>query len=216
MRIVKISIIKIIIFLCIIFISLSGCEDTSKASQEPCPFPPAESNFPVFPEPSAFCKECFFNIEFLEQEYTFEGNQLEISWTGLSEAHNSFFSFYFAPPSTLDDLYNNIGVSMPFLQLYTLLSSNSDSNFSAGTTELGIYNYCKDLFEPITGDVNQSYHQITQVELIESYPVEIDSIQHKLSIFYFYGELTMTFIVNDEVKEAKANYKLLGSIEEKI
>jgi|AntRauTorcE11898_2_1112593.scaffolds.fasta_scaffold02577_5 hypothetical protein len=216
MRVLKNTITKRLALLYLILLVMAGCNNSLDVSQVPCPFPPGESNFPVFPEPGVFCKECYFNIEFRGEEYSFEGNQLKTSWTGLSEAHNSFFSFYFAPPTSVNELYDSISVKTPLLKLYTVLYSDPENSPPAGTAEFGMYNYCKDLFEPIIGDVSQSWHQLIELELIESYPVERDDGPHQLNIFYFYGELEMTFLINGDLQDAIATYKLQGSIEEKL
>lgn len=115
MRIVKHNITTRLALLYLILSVFSGCSDATEYSQGPCPFPPAESNFPVFPEPSVLCKECTFTIEFQGEVYSFDGNQLETRSIGLGEAHNSFFSFYLAPPPTVKELYESIAKKTPLL-----------------------------------------------------------------------------------------------------
>lgn len=91
-----------------------------------------------------------------------------------------------------------------------------DSSPSVVSVAMGIYNYCKDFFEPITGNVSQSWHRLIDVELIESHPVELDSEPHQLNRFYSYGELEMTFLINSELQEASASYKIQTVIFEKL
>jgi hypothetical protein len=54
------------------------------------------------------------------------------------------------------------------------------------------------------------------VELIDSYPVEIESVPHQWNYFYFYGELFMTFNIDEELQEALANYKIDAVIYERL
>ena len=110
MRVLKNTITKRLALLYLILLVMAGCNNSLDVSQVPCPFPPGESNFPVFPEPGVYCKECYFNIEFRGADYSFAGNQLKTSSRGISEAHNSFLTFYLASSSTIEELYNSIGV----------------------------------------------------------------------------------------------------------
>lgn len=214
MRVVKYTITKKLVLLYLILPIIGGCSDSLDVSQGPCPFPPGESNFPVISQ--TYCDECYFKIQFRGEEYFFQENQLETRSIIRSEAHNSFFSYYFAPPSSVEELYNSIGVKTPLLKIYTIIYSESDSFSPAGAAEFGMYNYCKDLFEPITGDVSQSWHQLTTVELIESYLVESDSGSYQFNKFYSYGELEMTFLIDGVLEEATANYKLDVVLYEKL
>lgn len=206
MQIVNHTIPTRLTFLYLILLVFTGCTYDPDYSQGPCPFPPAESNFPVISW--TYCEECYFNIQFRGEEYSFQENQLETRSIIRSEAHNSFFSFYFAHPSSVEELYNSIGVKIPLLKLYTIIYSEPDNFSPAGAAEFGIYNYCEDLFEPITGDVSQSWHQLTEVELIESYLVESDSGSYRFNKFYGNGELEMTFLINGELEDATASYKI--------
>jgi hypothetical protein len=196
-------------YMFIFFLLLTGCTNAPEYSQGPCPFPPAESNFPVFPEPGVYCKECYFNIEFRGEDYSFAGNQLKTSSRGISEAHNSFLTFYLASSSSVKELYNSIGVKTPLSEVDIFYRRELESFRSSVSTAFGIYNYCKDFFEPITNDITKSYHLLTEVELIESVP-------HQRNYFYFYGELFMTFNIDEELQEALANYKIDAVIYERL
>jgi hypothetical protein len=202
------------------------CDNAIDVDYGPCKFAPPESKFPelLF----AYCDECYFTLQFAGKKYSFVGKQLEtipseIVWeppdkTNLIQLiRNSFLSFYFIAPATAELLNNSRGIKTPLLKLDTLskLKSNGPPPVSAS---FGIYNYCKNLFEPI-GNINQSYHRLTDTELIESYFVGTigDGIErYQKYIFYCSGELQATFIINGETQVATASYKVRAEIWEKL
>lgn len=202
----------------LILLVFTGCTNAPEYSQGPCPFPSAESNFPVIPGVYS-CEECYFNIQFSGDEYSFAANQFErtpSSPVGHSSdttilagrAWNSFLSFFVVIPSSVEELNNRIGVKTPLLMVETVSRRKLESFPPPVSAAFGIYNYCKDFFEPITGDVSQSWHQLTEVELRESYPVERDSEPYQRNHFYTYGELEMIFLINGNLREATASYKI--------
>lgn len=225
MQVAKDTITKRLALLYIFPLVLVGCSDSMDVSQGPCPFPPAESNFPVISGVYS-CEECYFNIQFSGEEYSFAANQFEraplpvgqTSDTTILAANswNSFLSFFLVAPSSVEELYDNIGVKTPLLKVDTVSSRKLESFPPPVSAAFGIYNYCEDFFEPITGDVSQSYHQLTEVELIESYPVERDSEPYQRNHFYSYGELEMIFLINGELQEATASYKIDVIIYERL
>lgn len=213
-------------FLYLILLVLTGCTNAPEYSQGTCPFPPAESNFPVIAGVYS-CEECYFKIQFNVGEYSFVANQFErtpSSPVGHSSdttilagrAWNSFLSFFIVAPSSVKELYNRIGVKTPLLKVETVSRRKLESFPPPVSAAFGIYNYCKDFFEPITGAVSQSWHQLTEVELRESYPVERDSEPYQRNHFYFYGELEMIFLINGELQKASANYKTDVVLYEKL
>lgn len=218
MQIAKSTIEEKAAYMLVIFLLLTGCSHATEYSRGPCPFPPADSNFPVIPN-AYDCDGCYFTIEFRGEKYSFAENQFQrtpsrpvghsSNTTILAgRAWNSFLSFFLVAPSSVEEFYNSIGVRAPLLKVDTVSKGNLNSFPPAASAAFGIYDYCEDLFEPITGDVSQSWHQLSEVELIESYPVERDSEPYQLNRFYSYGELEMTFIINNELQEATASYKI--------
>lgn len=77
-------------------------------------------------------------------------------------------------------------------------------------------NYCNDFFQPITENISQSHHQLTKVELIESYPTEVNSESFQLFSFYLTGEIQATFIINGESQLVTAEYKVKSRFYEKL
>lgn len=204
-----------------------GCDNTIDFDKGPCKFAPPESKFPIFP--ATYCTECYFNLKFSDKEYSFAGSQLEAGGPGagpgwspdrniqVQNTWNSFLSFYLVSPSSDELLSNSIGVKTPRLKLDTL--SKLISAPPSVSASFGIYNYCNDFFEPITGDVSQSYNQLTDIELMESYYVgSIDGSieQYQNHFFYCYGEITATFVINGEKQLVTATYKVRAQIWEEL
>ncbi len=213
------------IYIFLFAIMFIGCDDTIDADQGPCKFPPSESNFPVFS--SVACEECYFNLQFEGKEYSFAGNQFEVGSgapTNSSDTrivyyqmHNAFLSFYLVSPPSDDELNNSINVKTPLLKETTL--SNLSDHPPSVSASFGIKNYCQTFFEPITGSVSQSYNKLTAVELIDSYFVgnsEGSTEQYQLHIYYCYGELSGTFIIDGENQVITSNYKVRSFIYEKL
>lgn len=189
-----------------------SCENTPEYDKGPCKFAPPESNFPIIP---MTCEECYFNLTFQGKDYSFPGNKLSSPFGGdWSQMTNVFLSFYLIPPDSDEELYNSIDVKTPLLKMETITQLN-DSPLLVSTA-FGIYNYCKVFFQPVTDDISQSYHQLTEVDLIESYPTEINSEPFQLFSFYLTGELHATIIIDGEAQVATAEYKVKSSVYEKL
>jgi hypothetical protein len=205
---------------------LTGCTKQN-VDYGPCKFAPPESKFPVFP--GAYCNECYFNLNINNKEYSFAGNQFETYTTGsgpgwepernilVGDAFNSFFNFYFVSPPSDELLNNSIGVITPLLESTAIARLNYSP--PPVSVALGIYNYCEDFFEPVPGDVTQSYHQLTKAEFIESYYLgSIDGSieEYQKHNFYCYGEINATFWIDGEMQSATASYKVKVEIWEKL
>jgi hypothetical protein len=202
---------------------LNGCDNPTDFDNGPCKFAPPESKFPIFRS----CEECYFNLKFQNKEYFFAGNQLESGGGGpgwrpernilVQSKYNSFLSFYLVSPSSDELLNNSIGVKSALLES-SAISKLNDSPPPVSVS-LGIYNYCKTFFEPVTGDISQSYHLITKTELIQS--SFMGSIggsieQYQNHIYYCYGEIKATFVINGENQIVTATYKVKAEIWEKL
>lgn len=204
-----------------------GCDNTNDFDNGSCKFAPPESKFPVFPR--AFCNECYFNLKVNNKEYSFAGNQFETYTTGVGlgwkpdrniltgSTINSFFNFYFVSPPSDELLNSSIGLKTPLLE-YSVINKLNETPPPVSVA-LGIYDYCKKFYEPITGDVTQSYHLVTKTELIQSYfmgSIGGSIEQYQKHIYYCYGELSATFLINAEKQVVTGTYKLKAEIWEKL
>ncbi len=213
------------IYIFLFAIMFIGCDETIDADQGPCKFPPSESNFPVF---SPYCTECFFILQFQGEEYSFDWNQINSGgpsdgpgWRPdrnilVQKTWNSFLSFYIVSPSSVEILYNSIGVKTPLLKVDTL--SKLTSVPPPVSASFGIYNYCNDFFEP-TGNIDQSYHQLTGVELFQTGligPINGSSDDYLKHYYNCSGELKATFMINGEIQVVTAQYKVRVQIWEKL
>lgn len=190
-----------------------NCENTLEYDKGPCKFAPPDSNFPIIP--GAFCEECFFKLKFQGKEYSFSGNRIESYYVGdYSQSINVFFNFYLDSPASNEALHGNVDVKSPLVKREVIIN-HTDSSMLLSSA-FGIYNYCNVFFQPITDDIGQSYHRLTDIELIESYPVEINSEPFQLFSFYLTGELHATFIINGEIQLITAEYKVKSSVYEKL
>lgn len=199
----------LVFLLTILFLS---CDSTPNFDTGPCKFAPSDSNFP-FIEKS--CEECYFNLRFQDKEYFFPGNRISPSFGGdYSKMWNVFFEFYLDPPDSDEALYSSIDVKTPLMKREVII--NGISSPPLVSSAFGIYNYCNNFFEPITDDISQSYHRLTKAELIESYPVEIDSEPYQLFVFCLNGELQATIIVNGNTQLVTAEYQLKSFVYKKL
>ncbi|HMR56910.1 MAG TPA: hypothetical protein PKC10_06295 [Cyclobacteriaceae bacterium] len=189
------------------------CDNTPDFDKGPCKFAPPESNFPL--TPGTFCEECYFNFEFQDREYSFTGNKLESSYVGdYSKMWNVFFDFYLDLPDSDEELNGSIDVKTPLVEIESITKSIETP--PVVSTAFGIYNYCKDLFEPVPYDINQSFNRLIKAELIESYPAEINSEPHQSFLYYLNGELQATFNLNGETEVITAEYKVRCVVYEKL
>lgn len=204
---------KLYYFLIVLLIALFvKCDSTPNFNTEPCKFAPADSKFPLIDQS---CKECYFNLSFQGREYVFPGNKIFPSFAGdFSKMRNVFFDFYLYPPDSDEKLNASIGVKTPIVKVESITKSTSPP--LVVSTAFGIYNYCNDFYQPIADDMNRSFHRLTKSELIESYPVKIDSEPHQLFIFYLTGEIHATIIINEETHMITAEYQLKSFIYEKL
>jgi hypothetical protein len=201
---------KMMIF--ILATSFIGCDNTNNFDNGPCKFAPPESKFPVF---QRTCEECYFNLNFQGKKYSFAGNQIPSdAGGGYSQMNNAFLSFYLVSPNSDKELNNSVAIKTPLLKLENIKSLNNSPPLV--TTAFGIYNYCNDFFEPITENINQSYHQLTKVEFLESYRTEINFEPFQLFSYYLTGELKTTFIINGETQIVTAQYRVKSIIYEKL
>jgi len=191
---------------------LVQCDNTTDFDKGPCKFAPPESNFPLVDQS---CTECYFNLSFQGSRYVFQGNKIFPSFGGdYSKMRNAFFDFYLDSPDSDEELNASIDVKTPIVKVENITKSTGTP--PVVSTAFGIYNYCNDFFQPITDDVNRSFHRLTKSELIESYTVKIDSEPHQLFIFYLTGEIHATIIINDETQVITAEYQLKSFIFEKL
>ena len=110
-------------------------------------------------------------------------------------------------------VYSAIVEEITGVSLYGDAETNEIPN---ATVTFGIFDYCREFFQPITNDVERSSHELTGIELIESYPVEVYYEPYQLSYFYCTGNLNMTFLINDQVSLATGRYKIKVEIWEKL
>ena len=200
------------IFVLLLVYLLAGCSKGDDFGQEPCPFAPLDSNFP---EIETRCDDCFFNLNFQDGAYQFSGNQIELDvYSYYSLSYNALLSFYLVSPSSVEHLNQGMNVKTPLLEIDAI--DNLTVEPPAVTVAFGIYNYCKDFFQPVTNDVSQSYHQLIGTELIESYPTELDNEPYQISFYYLTGELQATFNINGVKEIVTAEYKVKCQIYEKL
>jgi hypothetical protein len=218
----KVREILIVVTICLVY----GCNNAIDLDKIPCQFAPATSTFPVV---SSFCDECFFNLEIDGNEYSFEGNQIDTgpslpSWFPensnlTTETRNSLISFFFVSPSTMESLNNSIGVKQPLLTL----DEFNDLAFNAPTlvtTSFGIFNYCKDYYEAF-GTTNESFHELTGVEIIESGTfnigqTEFDREPYQVTRFYATGRLRSIFDFNGETMVVTGVYRIQAKVRERL
>jgi len=189
------------------------CNNTPDFEKGPCKFAPPDSNFPVIDQS---CEECYFKLSFRDKEYLFPGNKIAPSF-GFDYSHmsNVFFTFYLDQPDSNEKLSGSIDVKTPLVKIEDITKSIASP--PVVSTAFGIYNYCKDLFEPIPYDTSQSYHRLTRAELFfESDPFEINSELYKTSYYYLNGELHTTFNLNGETEVITAEYKVKCFVYQKI
>lgn len=200
------------------------CENAPDFDEGPCKFAPPESNFPINEKS---CKECFFNLKLNGKEYSFNGNQLEEGGGGpgwkpernilVQSKYNPFLSFFLVSPISEESLNNSIGVKTPLLESSAISKLNVPP--PSVSVSFGIYNYCNTFFEPVTGDINQSYHSTTKTELIESSfmgSIGGSAEQYQKHVYYCYGAINATFLINGEKQIATATYKVKVEIWEKL
>lgn len=199
----------LLLFLATFFVR---CDNTIDYDKGPCRFAPPESNFAIIEKS---CAECFFNLNFQGKQYSFPGNRISPSFGGdYSKMGNVFFDFYLDPPDSEVELNGSIDVQTPLVKVENITKSIGSP--PVVSTAFGIYNYCKDFFQPITDDISLSFHRLTKSELIESYPVEIDSEPYQLFIFYLNGELQATININGDTQLVTAEYQLKSFVYEKL
>jgi hypothetical protein len=186
-------------FFCFLLI---GCNDSNSFEDgRPCGFAPAESNFPLVQ--STFCEECYMNINFKENKYSFDGNQFGTFPAGdFSQMQNPFFSFYLFSPNSVEELNNSIGQITSLTSVQTL--TKLDESPGLPSVAFGIYNYCDNFFEALTSDVSKSKHELKSIENVNS------------NFFYCIGEISATLIVNGEEQMVTAAYKILVRVGEVI
>lgn len=189
------------------------CDSTPDFDTGLCKFAPPESNFPVIEQS---CVECYFNLKFQGKQYSFPGNRISPAFGGnWSQMSNVFFFFYLVPPNSDEELNASIGVKTPLMKVETITKTEI-SNLtrpSLVSTAFGIYNYCNDFFQPLTDDIDKSYHRLTKAELIETYPV---GNNEQLFFFYLTGEFETTFIINGDAQSVTAEYKVKSRFYEKL
>ena len=199
-----------------------GCEDPVDVKYGPCEFPSAKTKFQTF---NYWCKDCFVELDLFNQQYRFNGNQFEsagaaANWNPpelpylVRSTQNSFFNLNFVSPLTVQDLRSGLGNKTALLRTDSL--SKLTGQIPNATVTFGIFDYCREFFQPITNDVERSSHELTGIELIESYPVEVYYEPYQLSYFYCTGNLNMTFLINDQVSLATGRYKIKVEIWEKL
>lgn len=197
----------------ILTLHFSGCDNNTNFDNGPCKFAPPESNFPVIEQS---CAECYFNLRFQGKEYTFPGNRISPAFGGnWSQMSNVFFFFYLVPPNSDEELNASINVKTPLMKVETI-NQTEISNLtrpSLVSTAFGIYNYCNDFIQPVTGDIGKSYHRLTKADLIETYPA---GNNEQLFFFYLTGEFETTFIINGEAQSVTAEYKVKSRFYEKL
>lgn len=123
---------------------------------------------------------------------------------------NVFLFFYLVPPDSDEELNTSINVKTPLLKVEAITKLNDSPTLVSSA--FGIYNYCHEFFESVTGDISQSYNRLTKTELIESYPVGTE----QLFFFYLIGELQVTLIINGEAQLVTAEYKVKSRFYEKL
>lgn len=196
----------LIIFL--LTLLFGGCDNDINYDKGPCKFAPPESNFPII---EASCQECYFNLRFQGKEYLFPGNRISPAFGGgWSQMTNVFLFFYLVPPDSDEELNTSINVKTPLLKVEAITKLNDSPTLVSSA--FGIYNYCHEFFESVTGDISQSYNRLTKTELIESYPVGTE----QLFFFYLIGELQVTLIINGEAQLVTAEYKVKSRFYEKL
>lgn len=199
----------------IILAICTSCGQTDDIDYGPCKFAPAESKFPVVP--TAFCEECYFELQVFGKQYSFTGNQfLESPPWEINTISNAFLQFSIVVPVSMDSLNLGLGNTTPLLNWDSLPYSRTSS--PPVSASFGIFNYCKDYFEPIS-NINQSYHRLTHIDMIESYfveRVEANGDDYQFNRFYAYGELKATFNINGEIQVATGTYKIQIIVFEKI
>jgi len=206
----KMIFIKLAIVLFFSFL-LSGCGNQT-IDYGPCKFAPPDSKFTSF---SGVCEECYFNLQFRDGVYSFIGKQLHSEAGGdYSHTYNAVLSFYLDSPKSNLELVNSVGVKKP-LQKVSVLSKSGNTPEPVSAA-FGIYNYCNEFFEPITDNVNQSYHRLTSIELIDSYPAEINSEPIQFYYYYCVGELNATIIIDGKAETIIGSYRLKMEIYEKL
>ena len=197
-------------YLLILLVAFVQCDNTPDFDAGPCKFAPPDSKFPLVEQA---CEECYFNLRFQDKEYSFPGNRLSPAFCGnWSQMTNVFLFFYLVPPDSDEELYSSIEIKTSLQQREAITKLDYESRGPLVSTAFGIYNYCNNFFQPITDDLSQSYHQLTQAELIESYPVG----DEQLFWFYLSGELHTTFIINGEAQLVTAHYKVKSRFYEKL
>jgi len=202
----KRSFISIFVFVTL----LIGCDNNIDYDKGPCKFAPPESNFPII---EMSCKECYFNLRFQGKDYSFPGNRLSPAFGGnWSEMTNGFLFFYLVPPNSDEELNAIVNVKTPLMKMETITKLSNTPRPSLVSTAFGIYNYCKEFFQPVTDDIGQSYHRLTKAELIETYSVG----NEQLFFFDLTGEFQTTFIINGEVQLVTAEYKVKSRFYEKL
>lgn len=124
-----------IIVLLLVYL-LTGCGNDDDFGQEPCPFAPSDSNFP---EIETRCDECFFNLNFQDGAYQFNGNQVDLDvYSYYSLSYNAFLSFYLISPSSVAELDQGIDVKTPLLEIETV--NNLTTQPPSVSAAFGIYN----------------------------------------------------------------------------
>lgn len=208
-------------------LSFYGCQDEIEVDRGPCKFAPVSSNFAEVEY--SYCQDCYVKIQFMGDEYFFEEDQIDFTPSGfvwnsdntniISTAENAFFQLNIASPFSPVVLNDNIGIKTPLLNRESLATLGNDVPPPVSAS-FGIYNYCKDFFES-SGNVNESFNLLTDVELLESYEVQIGEDEssfhpYQRSLFNCSGELQGSFIINGETHIITANYKLNMEIYERL
>jgi hypothetical protein len=202
---------------------ITACEDKIDANYGPCKFPSAQSKFPELKY--AWCKDCFVELDFQNQQYRFNGNQIETTSSAANWnppelpylvrlTRNSFFALNFISPLTVQDLFNAVGNKTALLKTDTL--SKLTGEIPPASVLFGVFDYCREFHQPLAQDITRSSHELTGIELIESYTVEVNYQPYQLSYFYCTGTLNMTFLINGNTEPAAAQYKIQVEVYEKL
>jgi len=211
---------KVKYFFAALLLLFIQCEDKIDVDYGDCKFAPANSKFSTFPP---YCEECFMQIQFMGQEYTFKDYQIdrfgghsfypEKNW--ISVTLNDFFGLDIISPNSVEILKKSVGLKTPLLKHDSIIIDKLNL-LPPVSVSFGIRNMCGKWYEPMTRqDISQSNHTLSSVKFLSSDRYLADSGPYLRSYFLCTGDLRTNFVLDDKIQPMTGNYKLTVIIYEK-
>lgn len=188
-----------------------------------CDFAPASSNWadlePIHLDDYA-CSDCFITVEFRNQRYQFENNQLQASRRVTGNEHlyqtisysNAFLTFTVVIPDQMDELEQSLNQETTLLA-YEELFAADQRDLPGISTYLRVENYCRDRFEVAASKQDESINITQKTEIISQQEFLMGQDENSLrpvreSTLRVEGMVSGYLLVEDEIVPISVNYRV--------